>query len=280
VHNLGETKSLLSSIFKKADIASFSIDADLIISKITGCTRIDIIASPEKKVSARDFNKIKVLAAKRAERCPMAYMTGNKGFYGLDFKVNKHVLIPRPETEHLIEAFLKHAGSAKKVLDLCCGSGCIGITIKKLNPDSEVHLADTSRKALKVAKNNAKAILKEDWATLKFIKSDLFKNIKSKYDAIISNPPYVSAAEYETLSKDVFFEPEIALIAAEDGLFFYRKISESACNHLNKNALLFLEIGDKQRQNVVDIFCKSGFKLAECIKDLAGKDRVLVFTKI
>ncbi len=276
-YNLGKLKKELSNRFKQANIKSHYIDADLIISKVTGLSREKILAYPELKLSEKQLNGIFELSVKRVKRYPMAYILGYKDFYGLNFKVNENVLIPRPETEHLIETFLKYSHEFENILDLCCGSGCIGITVKHLVPNIEVTLSDISKPALDTARENAVNLLKSD-KKITFIQSSLFENIKGKFDAILCNPPYVSEREYIELSTDVHFEPEIALLGKNNGLEFYERIALEAKEYLKPGGFVFFEMGDKQIDSIIEICQSNNYIFREQVKDYSGKDRIVVFS--
>lgn len=204
---------------------------------------------------------------------PIQYIIGKQYFMGFEFVVNKNVLIPQPDTEILVEKTIEIARMYEKpkILDLCTGSGAISISIAKLISDVKVFASDISKEALKVAKLNDK----ENKVT--FIESDMFKNIKEKFDIIVSNPPYIKTEEVKTLSKEVQNEPMLALDGGQDGLMFYRDIIENAHNHLTPNGYLCLEIGEDQREEVTDIIKQNNnYTKIKVYKDLSGNDRIIV----
>ncbi len=274
--SIGAIKKNLSDRFKETRILSRHIDADLIISKVTGLPRETILAFPEKKITKKQRKLIYALAEKRVKHYPIAYITGYKDFYGLRFEVNENVLIPRPETEHMIDVFLKYSHDLENVLDLCCGTGCIGITVKHKAPHIKITLSDISQEALEISQKNAKNnyILNK----IKFIRSNLLENIDEKFDAILCNPPYISTEEYKALSIDVHYEPKTALLAGENGLDFYEKIANTAKNNLNPGGYIFFEIGEKQMKSIVELYTLNNYIIHEQVKDYSGKDRILVFS--
>lgn len=217
-----------------------------------------------------------------AKNTPLQYLTKTQGFMGLDFYVNENVLIPRSDTEVLVEEVLKNIDKSKKVriLDMCTGSGVIGISLAKFCDNVEVWCVDKSDKALEVAVENAKFHGVVD--KLDIIWSDMFGDLydlcdmkNAKFDIIVSNPPYIESETIKTLNKDVQKEPMMALDGGADGLDFYRIIADNASNFLNENGQVFVEIGYNQGKSVMRIF-KEKFNNVSCVKDLAGLDRVIV----
>ena len=210
------------------------------------------------------------LLEKRISGVPFAYITEHKEFMKLDFIVNKNVLIPRPETELLVDEVLKQ--NASSLLDMCTGSGCIAISVACYGKIDKIVAADISDEALDIARKNA---IKND-AKIEFIKSDLFENIIEKYDIIVSNPPYIKTEIIETLDNDVKCEPYIALDGGEDGLDFYRKIIGNAYKYLNPAGHLMMEIGYDQGEAVKELLIENGYKDVKIIKDLSGNDRICI----
>lgn len=207
---------------------------------------------------------------------PYAYIVGEKEFMKLKFKVNKYTLIPREDTEILVQKAIDVAehcvlhNTNYKILDMCTGSGCIAISVAKYIPDVMVDAVDISEEALIIAKENANI----NEAKVNFIHSDLFENVKEKYDLIVSNPPYIISDEISKLQNEVQKEPRIALDGGNDGLEFYRKISKESRNYLEDDGKILFEIGFNQGQAVLEILKKDGFKNIEIMKDLSGHDRV------
>ena len=219
---------------------------------------------------------------KRRRRIPLAQILGRQSFYGLDFFVNEDVLIPRADTECLVDLVLedyadlaKQAGSSSlNILDLCTGSGCIGISVAKHLPYQELLLVDLSEKALAVAKKNAEKHLGEN---VTLLQSDLLTGVqRKKFSLLLSNPPYIVSRVIPGLNREVSeYEPKLALDGGEDGLVFYRRIAKEAKAVLLPGARLYLEIGYDQGESVKDIFQKEGYEAVEVFPDLSGNPRVL-----
>ena len=213
---------------------------------------------------------------------PLSHLAGFEYFYDRKFKVTKDVLSPRMETEELIYKVIEYIKSINKnnikILDLCTGSGIIGITLRKeLESKSiEVVASDISEEALKVAKENA--IMNE--AEVKFIQSDIFENINEKFDIIVSNPPYIAYNDKVTMEENVLnYDPHLALFAEEDGMYFYREIVENSKEYLNKDGMIFFEIGYDQREKILKLANENEFK-AEVYKDINGRDRMAILERI
>lgn len=210
---------------------------------------------------------------------PVQYIMGHAEFCGLDFEVNEDVLIPRPETELLVETAAELAFSFQlsafslKILDLCTGSGNIAISLTKRVPDCKIIASDISHGALHIAAANARRHGVYD--RIKFVKSDLFEALDNRFDIIVSNPPYIARYEFETLQKEVQREPRLALDGGEDGMDFYRKICREAPRHLNNSGYLVFEIGFGQLSAIKEIMSCSGLKFTGSKKDFNGIDRVV-----
>lgn len=236
-----------------------------------------LIINNEKELSKQDFEYYKNYITRLINGEPIQYIIGKQEFMGIEFNVNKDVLIPQPDTEILVEETIKIAKeyTKPKVLDLCTGSGAIAVSIKKYVPEAEVFASDISIKALQLAKiNNIDN-------NINFIESNLFENINNEFDIIVSNPPYIRTEEIKSLSKEVQNEPLIALDGGQDGLDFYRDIIKQAHNYLKSNGKLCLEIGDEQKDAITQIL-KSNFNYTNIkyYKDLQGNDRVIIVEKM
>ena len=214
---------------------------------------------------------------KRSQRIPLQHITGSREFMGLEFYVNEHVLIPRQDTETLAELILKdYKGRKPVILDMCTGSGCIAISLSKIGGFDDVAAVDLSKEALKVAKRNADVLLGPGRITL--IESDLFQAIepKSRFDIIVSNPPYIPTEIIKELQPEVRnFEPMLALDGREDGLFFYRQLVSEGRRFLNPGGSIYFEIGYDQAESVSALLEDAGFAEIRVVKDAAGLDRVV-----
>ena len=256
------------------------VQAEMLLAALLGVNTLELLLMLDKTVDEKirkDYQE-KILLLK--DNKPIQYVIGNVNFYGNLFTVNDKVLIPRFETEELVEKTLglihEFFTDDIKIIDLGCGSGAIGLTIKKKIPKSRVDLLDISNDALSVSKLNAKNLD----ADVNFILSDMWDKVKDKYDVIISNPPYIrNNEEIEDIVKDN--EPHLALYAGDDGLDLYRKIRDGILEHVNDKFLLALEIGDLQKDDVTNIFkdIPNTFVLAK--RDMQGRDRfIFVFRNI
>lgn len=260
-----------AGILEAAGIDNSVYDAKCLLEHVLGCDRTYLflhgndVLEDERKAAYFSF------IDKRAEHYPLQYITGSQGFMAYDFYVNEHVLIPRADTEILVEEALKVIDKDTKVLDMCCGSGCIGESIQ-LMTSAFVTLVDVSKEALAVAEKNAENL----HAKVDLIQSDLFDNVSSHFHVIVSNPPYIRSDVIKTLMPEVRdFEPTLALDGTEDGLYFYREITKRAGEYLYETGYLFFEIGFDQGEDVKQILVEHGFEEIEIIKDLAGLDRVV-----
>lgn len=260
---------------KNAGITEYELDAWYLLQHVTEVSRTSFLCDRNACVSEEQDQSYTALIGRRAERVPLQQLTGEQEFMGLTFAVNEHVLIPRQDTEVLVEEagkFLKQIPSAK-VLDMCTGSGCIIISLKKLYGAELAVGVDVSEEALKVAKRNTE--LNEADVTL--LQSDLFNEVTGTFDMIVSNPPYIRTAVIETLEPEVReHEPMLALDGMEDGLHFYRRITEEAGSYLVPGGYLIFEIGHDQGKDVSELMNGHGYSDVRVIKDLAGLDRVCI----
>lgn len=266
----------------KNDVIDSRLDAEYIFAHVLKVKRTILSMNLRKEISLAEKEEIKDLLYKRAkEKKPLQYLLGEWEFYGLPFKVDERVLIPRADTEILVEQckFILNEIENPKVLDIGTGSGAISVTIAKEIPSATVLGADISGDALEVAVENRKINNVE--SNLKFIKSDVFSNIKDMdYDMIISNPPYIPQEEYEELMPEVKkHEPQRALTDNGDGYYFYKKISEEAPKYLKDGGYLAFEVGYNQAQEVSELMKKSRFQIIAIVKDYGGIERVVIGRK-
>jgi release factor glutamine methyltransferase len=244
----------------------------LLLSAITGLTLPEVMVKKDHFMTDDKVERFWHWFGRLKAHEPLQYITGKAPFYGLMLSVNKGVLIPRPETEGLVEWLCVREKGALRILDIGTGSGAIALAIKNLKPGSHITATDISAEALGVAQKNANS-LKLD---ITFIGTDLFPENASRFDIIVSNPPYVSLAEYEKLDEEIrLFEPKIALLAEEDGLQFYRLILQKAQSFLTETGKVYLEIGELQARTVSRIAVNAGFRQVEVKRDLAGRNRYL-----
>lgn len=255
-----------------AEVPDADLDAWYLLEWCTGVSRSHYLAYPDEIISHDQEEQYRASLVKRERRIPLQQITGEQEFMGLSFYVNEHVLIPRQDTEILVEETAKFLRDGMQFLDLCTGSGCILLSLLHLKPGVEGTGVDLSPEALKVAEKNRERL----GAKAALIQSDLFDKIVSAFDVIVSNPPYIKRAEIETLMDEVrLHEPYMALDGHEDGLYFYRKIAEEAPKYLRAGGGLFLEIGCDQGACVAELLRQQGFADVKVVKDLAGLDRVV-----
>ncbi len=267
-------------LLKNSKIETYSLDAEILLCYLLNVDRIMLVINNDMILSNDQIEEYNKLINRRLLNEPIAYITNKSEFMGIDFYVNNNVLIPRPETETLVELVIDYIGENKNltILDMCTGSGCIPISLSKYCNNLNILALDISEDALNIAKKN------DISNSIYFFKSDMFKNIPKKYknnlDIIISNPPYIETSVIDTLGENVKkYEPIIALDGKEDGLFFYREISNNAKYFLKPKGIIFLEIGYNQAQNVKNIFLDNGFSNISIKKDLSGLDRIVVVSR-
>ncbi|MBO4896876.1 MAG: peptide chain release factor N(5)-glutamine methyltransferase [Clostridia bacterium] len=263
----------VSDVFNEAKSQIDKSDISSLLCDLLSCDRAGLLLNKDRNLTENEYKTLQKNISLAKSGMPIAYITGKKEFYSLNFEVTPDVLIPRPDTEMLVEFAIKHA-NGKKVLDLCTGSGCIGLSVAHYT-HCDITLADISEKALKIAKRNAETLNID----AKVIKTDILKDdIKGKYDIILSNPPYIESEIIPTLDKNVCdFEPHLALDGGVDGLDFYPVIAAKAAKALLNDGILAVEIGYTQGKQVNEIF-KKFFKETAVLKDLAKNDRVVIGT--
>lgn len=255
-----------------AGVPDAALDAWYLLQMVCRIERSYYYVHGEEDITQDAQKEYEIAIQKRAEHIPLQYIIGEQEFMGLRFKVNSNVLIPRQDTETLVEQVLKIVKPGMKVLDLCTGSGCVLISVLKNAPELTGMGSDISQTALLVAKENAK--LHE--VDAEWVRSDLFDNITETFDVIMANPPYIPTGEILSLMPEVRdFEPENALDGGADGLDFYRKIAGQVKDYLNPGGYVYMEIGYDQGEAVSELMRNAGFTEVEVIKDLARNDRVV-----
>ncbi len=262
--------------FEKQGVESPRLTIELLLAHLLKKRRLDLYLEFERELDAVTLEKLREMVRRRASGEPLQYITGEADFFGMKFAVDRRVLIPRPETELLVETAMGRLKGVVRVVDLCTGSGCIAVTLaKKL--EGEVYATDVSAEALAVAEENAKR--HEIEKKIRFLRGDLLEILPDSLaaDAIVSNPPYIASGDWARLPKEVReFEPVQALVAGEDGLDFYRRIVGNARRFLLPEGFLCLELGDGQRPDVERLCVENSWTVEQTVKDLQGKERVIV----
>ena len=270
---------------RQADIPEADSDIRLLAMDVADCTYSTLILRMAEEVTEEQAQRLHAYVTERITHKPCQYILGTQDFMGMEFATAPEVLIPRPETEILVEQAcerlmvlgekkLEQTGSsALRVLDMCCGSGCIGISVAKLVPDVSVDLADISDAAIALTKKNRDRLE----ADCSVIQTDLFAQIEGKYDMIVSNPPYIRTDEIPKLMAEVRdFEPHLALDGKADGLYFYDKIIREAREYLYEDGYILFEIGQDQLDAVRRLLVENGYADIKGIKDYAGLDRIVI----
>ena len=274
-------------------IENADCDIRILLEDLCGVDREELFIQGDKVISRRETEIFMNAVNKRIGHYPVQYITGKQEFMGLTFTVNQNVLIPRMDTEILVEEVMRQLNDKSRILDMCTGSGCILLSLLYYSNDCEGVGVDISEEALDVAKDNAGRLILDDTFDLlfktggmgkkhldedkiEFIQSNLFNDVRGRFDIIVSNPPYIRSDVIPTLMEEVRdYEPILALDGKEDGLYFYRKIIEKSPDYLNPGGLLFFEIGYDQAVDVVALMEKAGFKDVTVVQDYAHLDRVV-----
>ena len=268
---------------KKADISEAALDARLLLEMVCGTDRNTLLAHGNREVTDAEQGRYEELLVRRAQHIPLQHLTGFQNFMGLDFAVNEHVLIPRQDTEILVEEVLRDLHDGMRILDLCTGSGCILLSLLSYSNDCVGVGADLSDKALEMAERNY-CRLRENREQMqaRFVQGDLYQALpegEERFDRIVSNPPYIRSDVVDTLMPEVReHEPRMALDGTPDGLFFYREITKGAGRWLVPGGSLYYEIGHDQAEDVRAILEQEGFGEIRVVKDYAGLDRVVCGT--
>ena len=275
---LEEAYRLGSDVLNEAGVPDAGTDAWILLEHVTGVSRTRYYVNPKQVLSKEEEERYLSYIEKRKKRIPVQHLTGVQEFMGLEFIVNEHVLIPRQDTEVLVETVWEDLEPGMRVLDMCTGSGCILISLMKRmqtvsGEDGIAGVgADLSREALQVAEENAS---KQKVGAV-FVESDLFDKVEGTYDIIVSNPPYIRTSVIKELQEEVkLHDPYAALDGKEDGLFFYREIIKKSKEYLKKGGRLYFEIGYDQGEDVKKLMEEAGFSEVTVKKDLAGLDRVV-----
>ena len=269
-----------NKLLKINNISNPNLDSELILSEVLKTNREKILIDLEKKITKRQINKFNSLISRRIKKEPVAYILGYKHFWKSKFFINKSVLIPRPETELIVEESINCVpkGKSRNILDIGTGSGCIIISVLKERPQCSAKAIDISSDAIKIAKTNAKLHHLEN--KINFINIDVDKFKSSKYDLIISNPPYISSLKLKRLGDDIkLYEPKLALNGGLDGYKKLKQIIIQSSKLLKKNGKLVIEIGYDQKNNIIEILKENGFYVNKICQDLSGKDRCIISTK-
>lgn len=269
------TRKLLDSGIENAEYDSF-----MMLAQLNGMDRTDYYARGNRLVPVSVYEDFMASVARRAKHVPLQHILGKTWFYGYEFEVNESVLIPRPDTEVLVETALKRIADGMCVLDLCTGSGCIILTIAKQRQLKAAVGTDISQEALAVAARNRNHLGAH---AVRLCQSDLFEQLgdwRGQFDVIVSNPPYIRTDEIETLSEEVRgYDPHLALDGFADGLHFYREITRQSVSYLKPGGWLIYEIGSEQGIAVLELLRLYGFGEVSVVSDLAGLDRVVLGRK-
>ena len=269
------------NFLKKNKIQNPYLDVELILSKVVNRKREEILLNTNNKLKNEEIFRFNDYLSRRRQNEPMAYILGYKHFWKYKFLTNKSVLIPRPDTELVVEETLKYLPNykSKKILDVGTGSGCIVVSLIKERPKCKATAIDISLKALNVAKTNAKLHQLEN--KIKFINIDIDKYKSYNYDLIISNPPYINNIELNRLDDDIkLHEPKLALSGGSNGFRDLKKVIIKSKKLLKRNGKLILEIGYKQKDRSIKLLVENGYFINKVSKDLSGNDRCIVSTKL
>lgn len=257
---------------KEAQIGEAQLDARLLLEEVCGTDHNTLLCHGDREVSEAEEEQYRKALEQRAVHVPLQHLLGYQDFMGLRFQVNEYVLIPRQDTEILVEEAMRYLHDGMRILDLCTGSGCILLSLLHYSNDCEGVGVDISKEALQVAAQNAELLgIRAD-----FLKSDLYEKVTGKFDLLVSNPPYIERAIIPTLMEEVReYDPYIALDGGEDGLDFYRRIIGGAQDYLKRGGQILMEIGSGQAKAVSELLREAGFKEIDVCRDFAGLDRVV-----
>jgi release factor glutamine methyltransferase len=278
---LGRVLKWTTGFFERKGCDSARLDAELLIAHSLSVDRIRLYMDHDKPLAPDELKAIRGLVKRRGEGEPVAYITGSKAFWTIELRVDHRVLIPRPDTEHVVEHSLKALESVPepRIVDVGCGSGCIALSIASARPDAQVLAIDISADALDVAKENAAHL---NLSNVEFRQNDLLENVHGTYDLIVSNPPYIASADIDNLMVSVRdYEPVGALDGGKDGLGFYRRLIPESADLLKPGGHIFFEIGYDQGAALTEMLTRhGGFDSMEIIQDYGGHDRVVKGTRM
>ena len=262
---------------EEAGVPDAGVDARLLLEFTCEISRSDLFVHGDRVPETQQEEAYRGMIQKRSQRIPLQHLTGEQDFMGLTFRVNENVLIPRQDTEILVEEILRDMHGGMRILDVCTGSGCILISLLNYSNECQGVGVDLSKEALEIARENAAKLIPEEDCT--FIESDLLEKVEGKFDIVVSNPPYIASSVIETLMPEVReHEPRMALDGRADGLHFYRRIIKECQPFLNGGAKVFFEIGFDQGEAVREMMERNGFLEVSVVKDYAGLDRVVLGT--
>lgn len=265
--------------FRARGLESPRLDAEVLLAFAIGATRVQLVVDRDRPLAEAELARLRELVKRRRAREPVAYLVGTREFYGRMFRVDRRVLVPRPDTETLVDVALRRTAArsmSARALDLCTGSGCVGITLARERPTSRVHATDTSEEALAVARTNALLL---GAYNVSVARGDLFGGIdpsRCRFDVIVANPPYVPRGEIDALAPDVRdHEPRAALDGGETGLDLIRRIVADAPPYLAKGGTLAIELGAGQASEVTRLFASRGFERVSVTRDYGRIERVV-----
>ncbi|MCX5781753.1 MAG: peptide chain release factor N(5)-glutamine methyltransferase [Elusimicrobia bacterium] len=281
IWTVGKILSWTEKYFENKNIPDSRLETEILLSSIMGCRRLDLVLRKDDILKKEALKSFKILILERQKRKPLSYLLGEHEFMGLKILVDENTLIPRPETEILVEESLKilEREKGKVAADICTGSGCIAACLAKFSSAEIIYATDLSSKALEIAYKN---ILKNNVVGKVILKNgDLFnafqgENIENKLDMIISNPPYVAENELAALQPEISYEPKMALNGGKDGLDFYRRISSEAHFYLKPGGYLIMEMNSAKSAEINKIFETNGVKVEKTVKDFSSLERVII----
>jgi len=264
-----------TDFFKSKNIDNSRLDAELILSHYLKIPRLQLYLNYDQPLLPEERENIKKAVIRRANLEPLQYILEETEFYNTTLKTDRRALIPRHETELLVEEIVKN-NKPRNILDIGTGSGAIAISLAKRLPEARVTACDISDEALELARENAQ----KNGVSVDLVNSDIFDKIIGRFDVIVSNPPYISKKEYAELQPEIRrFEPVIALVAEENGIYFYRKILEKAADYLTCEGKIYFEIGSKQAESITEIAKKNGYTNIIVKKDYNDFDRIVILRK-